>query len=135
MASAKLTFDTTNQLYPLEERSYNTKFESFERANGPTAMRRRQFFVRYGPGPTSKRKAQIDASAPLQAAPEPPNCRGGLEQRRTQQLATIPSTPDPARRRRKQALVSRRLAHWQRGWGVAKGRFALWAVCAVASGG
>ena len=88
----------------------------------------------YGPGPTSKRKAQIDASAPLQAAPEPPNCRGGLEQRRTQRLATIPSTPDPARRRRKQALVSRRLAHWQRGWGVAKGRFALWAVCAVGSG-
>ena len=73
------------------------------------------FLCVYGPGPTSKRKAQIDASAPLQAAPEPPNCRGGLEQRRTQQLATIPSTPDPARRRRKQALVSRRLAHWQRG--------------------
>ena len=52
-----------------------------------------------------------------------------------QQLATIPSTLGPARRRRKQALVSQGMAHRERGWGVAKGRFALWAVCAVGSGG
>ena len=42
---------------------------------------------------------------------------------------------DPARRRLKQALVSQGLAHWERGWGVAEGRFALWVGCAVGSGG
>ena len=27
------------------------------------------------------------------------------------------------------------MAHWERGWGVAEGRFALWVGCAVGSGG
>ena len=31
--------------------------------------------------------------------------------------------------------MSRRLAHWQRGWGVAEGRFAVWVGCALRSGG
>ena len=42
-----------------------------------------------------------------------------------QQLATIPSTLEPARRARTKAPVSQRLTHWERGWGVAEGRFAL----------
>ena len=89
----------------------------------------------YSPGPPCNRKAKIDASSPLQAAPEPPNYRGGLEQRRSQQRATNPSTIEPARRARIKAPVSQRLAHWERGWGVAEGCFAVWAGCAVRLGG
>ena len=89
----------------------------------------------YGNGRQAIGKQKKDPSAPLKRAPEPPKHRGGLEQRRSQQRATNPSTLEPARRRRKQAPVSQGMAHWQRGWGVAEGRFAVWAGYAVGSGG
>ena len=88
-----------------------------------------------GPRPPCDRKASSDPSATLHAAPEPPNNRGGLEQRLSAQSATNPSTLDPARRRRIHAPVSQRRAHWERGWRVAEGRFGLWMGYVVGSGG
>ena len=71
----------------------------------------------------------------LPAAPAPPTHVGRQEHRRGNQRATNPSTLEPARRARTKAPVSPRLAHWQRAWGMDGGRFALWAGCAVGSGG
>ena len=76
-----------------------------------------------------------DPVTALPAAPAPPTHVGRQEHRRGNQHATNPSTLEPARRARTKAPVSPRLAHWQRAWGVDGGRFALWAGCAVGSGG
>ena len=132
---ATLTFDTTNHFYPLQERFSNTKIDMFERTYGPTAMRRRHFSPDMAPGQLAHGKHKTGASAPQNAPPAPPNHGGRLGNRHSKHRAKKPSSLDPARRRRKQALVSQRLAHWERGWGVAEGRFALWVGCAVGSGG
>ena len=96
---------------------YNTKFELFERANAKRPHGHVEAAIFTGIRASAKasatnpcnRKALNDPSATLQAAPEPPNHCGGLEQRRSTQRATNPSTLQPARRARTKAPVSQRV--------------------------
>ena len=93
---ATLTFDITNHLYPLQERSFNTKIDMSERTYGPTAMRRRKFFPDMALGQLAHGKQKIGASAPQNAPPAPPNHDGKLRHRqasiarKNRRLLTLP---------------------------------------------
>ena len=87
------------------------------------------------PGHHASAQQKNDPSSPLRAAPAPEKHGGGLDHRRSKQRAKKRSTLDPARRPRKRAPVSLRLGHWERGWRVAGGRFAVWVGCVVRTEG
>ena len=57
MARTLLIFDTANDFRPLLETSFKTIFDKYERAYGPTAVRRHPFYAEYSHGPPCKRTA------------------------------------------------------------------------------
>ena len=115
---------------------HSNRFLTHTRAHTAPGHAKRPFFAQESPGPPCNRKSQKSSDQrPSKRPPRQQSMAAGWSIGAASSARKNRRVFDPARRRLKQALVSQGLAHWERGWGVAEGRFALWVGCAVGSGG